>query len=88
MEWEDIVKGYQHEKGEYVVLSDEDFRLANVEATQTIDIQASSSNRAKIPPPYFETPVLPVRRRSAAARSTRCCAKRWHVRTPWPSASW
>ncbi len=38
MEWADIVKGYQYTKGDYVVLSDEDFRQANVKATQTIDI--------------------------------------------------
>ena len=38
--WDDIVKGYEYEDGEYVVLSDEDLRRANPEATQTIDIQA------------------------------------------------
>src|SRR5512134_918801 len=36
----DIVKGYQHQKGEYVVVSEEDIRQANVKATQTVDIQA------------------------------------------------
>jgi DNA end-binding protein Ku len=38
--WDDIIKGYEYSSGEYVVLSDEDLRRANVEATQTIDIQA------------------------------------------------
>src|SRR5262245_66559816 len=33
VEWDDVVKGYEHEKGEYVVLTDEDFRRANVEAS-------------------------------------------------------
>lgn len=36
--WEDIVKGYEYEKGQYVVLKDEDFRRADVEATETVDI--------------------------------------------------
>ena len=36
--WDDIVKGYEYEKDRYVVLTDEDFRRANVEATQTVDI--------------------------------------------------
>ncbi len=36
--WDDIVKGYEYSSGEYVVLSDEDLRRANPEATQTIDI--------------------------------------------------
>lgn len=38
--WENIVKGYEYTPGEYVVLSDEDLRRANVDATQTIDILA------------------------------------------------
>lgn len=37
--WEEIVKGYELESGEFVVLNDSDFLKANVEATQTIDIQ-------------------------------------------------
>ncbi len=55
VEWADIVKGYQYQKGDYVALSDEDFRQANVKATQTIDIQ-QFTDLASIPPEYFETP--------------------------------
>jgi DNA end-binding protein Ku len=36
--WEDVVKGYEVEKGRYVVLTEEDFKRADVEATRTIDI--------------------------------------------------
>jgi DNA end-binding protein Ku len=36
--WEQIVKGYEYEKGKYVVLKDEDFARVDVEATQTVDI--------------------------------------------------
>lgn len=36
--WDKIVKGYEHEKGQYVVLKDEDFARVDVEATQTVDI--------------------------------------------------
>lgn len=36
--WEQIVKGYEYEKGKFVVLKDEDFKRVDVEATQTIDI--------------------------------------------------
>ena len=57
VEWGDIVKGYQYEKGKYVALSDEDFRQANVKATQTIDIQ-QFTEQASIPPEYFETPYF------------------------------
>src|SRR5215203_2481092 len=53
--WDDIVKGYEYEKGRYVVLTEEDFKRANVEATQTVDI-VSFVNADEIPPIYFETP--------------------------------
>jgi DNA end-binding protein Ku len=55
VEWKNIVRGYQYEKGEYVVLNEEDFRRANVEATQTIDVHAFVDREA-IAPYYFETP--------------------------------
>jgi len=53
--WGDIVKGYEYEDDEYVVLSDEDLRRANVEATQTIDIVAFV-DAAEVPLTYYETP--------------------------------
>ncbi len=36
--WDGIVKGYEYEKGKFVVLKDEDFQRVDVEATQTVDI--------------------------------------------------
>lgn len=55
VEWNQIVKGYEYRKGEYVALTDEDFRQANVEASQTIDI-VSFVEQAEVPPEYFEMP--------------------------------
>ena len=55
VDWGDIIKGYEYKKGQYVALTDEDFRRANVEASQTIDI-VSFAERAAIPPEYFEMP--------------------------------
>jgi DNA end-binding protein Ku len=53
--WAEIVKGYEYDDDKYVVLSDEDFRRANVEASKTVDIQAFVDVK-DIPPLYFETP--------------------------------
>lgn len=53
--WDDIVKGYEYEKDRYVVLTEDDFKRANVEATQTIDI-LSFGDEDEIPSMYFETP--------------------------------
>jgi DNA end-binding protein Ku len=52
---QDIVKGYQYEDDQYVVVSEEDMRQANVEATQTVDIQ-SFVEAAAVPPYFFDTP--------------------------------
>jgi DNA end-binding protein Ku len=53
--WDDIVKGYEYTSGEYVVLSDEDLRQANPEATQTIDILAFV-DAEQVPLLYYEQP--------------------------------
>jgi DNA end-binding protein Ku len=55
--WEDVVKGYEYEDDKYVVLSEEDFRRANPEASKTVDIVAFVE-LADIAPQYFETPYL------------------------------
>jgi DNA end-binding protein Ku len=36
--WAEVVKGYEYEKGKFVVLRDEDFKRVDVEATQSVDI--------------------------------------------------
>lgn len=36
--WNDIVKGYELEKGNFVVMKDEDFEKANLKKTKTIEI--------------------------------------------------
>jgi DNA end-binding protein Ku len=59
VDWNNVVKGYEYEKGEYVVLTDEDFRRANVEASRTIDIQTFVPRDA-IAPYYFDTPYYLV----------------------------
>lgn len=53
--WEEIVKGYEYEKGKYVVLSDDDFKAAALESSKTIDI-LDFVPASEIDPRYFETP--------------------------------
>lgn len=36
--WDQIVKGYEYEKGKFVILKEEDFARVDIEATQTVDI--------------------------------------------------
>jgi DNA end-binding protein Ku len=51
--YEDIVRGYEFEKGDYVVLTDEDFRRASPRKSGTIDL-VSFSDAAEIDPIYYE----------------------------------
>src|SRR5437762_4736628 len=53
--WDQIVKGYEYEKGKYVVLKDEDFQRVDLEATQTVDIQ-DFVEVDEIDPMYFYKP--------------------------------
>src|SRR6184192_4659077 len=53
--WDQIVKGYEYEKGKYVVLQDEDFQRVDIEATQTVDIQ-DFVDLDDIDPIYFYKP--------------------------------
>lgn len=53
--WEKIVKGYEYEKGQFVVVTDEDFEKAAPEASQTIDI-TDFVELQEIDPIYFDKP--------------------------------
>ena len=53
--WEQIVKGYEYEKGKFVVLSEKDFQRVDLEATQTVDIQ-DFVDVEQIDPMYFYKP--------------------------------
>ncbi len=53
--WEDLVKGYEYEKGQFVVLTKDDFKTAALEKTKTIDI-LDFVDPKEIDERYFETP--------------------------------
>jgi DNA end-binding protein Ku len=53
--WEDLVKGYEYAKGQFVVLTKDDFKTAAIEKTKTIDI-LDFVDPKEIDERYFETP--------------------------------
>jgi DNA end-binding protein Ku len=55
--WDRIVRGFEYEPEEYVVLSDEELRRANARATQTIEI-FEFVDRDAIEPVYFDVPYF------------------------------
>jgi len=57
--WEDLVKGFEYEKGHYVVVTKEDFRAAALEKTRTVDI-LDFVKAEEIDDRFFETPYYLV----------------------------
>jgi DNA end-binding protein Ku len=53
--WDQIVKGYEFEKGKFVVLKDDDFKRVDVEATQTVEI-IDFVSLSEINPMFFHKP--------------------------------
>jgi DNA end-binding protein Ku len=60
--WDDLVKGYEYEKGRFVVLTKEDFQAAALEKSRTVDILDFVKSE-EIDERFFETPyyVLPAK---------------------------
>ncbi|PJD94011.1 MAG: Ku protein [Parachlamydia sp.] len=55
--WSDIVKGYPSEKGDYIVMTDEDIQKAIAEKSNLIEI-LFFTNQSEIDPIYFEKPYI------------------------------
>src|SRR2546425_12612933 len=68
----DIVKGYEYEKGRFVVVTDEDFERAGVAGTHTIEIRdfvpAGDIDFAYFEMPYWLVPDGPGRKAYALLR--------------------
>lgn len=57
--WKDIVKAYEYDKGNYVVVEQEDIRAAAPESHETVEVEAFIERDA-IDPRYFEKPYVLV----------------------------
>src|SRR5438876_1392931 len=57
--WQDLVKGFEYEKGRFVVITKEDFQAAAVEKTRTVDI-LDFVKAEEIDDRFFETPYYLV----------------------------
>ena len=55
VEYADLVRGYEYEKGQYVTLTDEDLKSVHPEATQSVEI-VEFVELDEINPMYFDTP--------------------------------
>jgi DNA end-binding protein Ku len=70
--WDQIVKGYEHEMGKFVILKEEDFQRVDIEATQTVDItrfvKLEEVNPIFFHKPYFMEPQKGGRHHRQGAR--------------------
>lgn len=57
--WKDIVKAFEYDKGNYVVMEKEDFKKAAPESAESVDIEAFI-DPVEIGPEYFEKPYYLV----------------------------
>jgi DNA end-binding protein Ku len=57
--WENIVKGYEYDENEYVLLGDADFKQADIKATQTVELQ-DFVRAEEIEGMYFDKPYYLV----------------------------
>jgi DNA end-binding protein Ku len=74
VDWNDLVRGYEYEKGRFVVLTKEDFEAAALEKTRTIDIldfvDATQIDDRFFDKPYYVTPAAGGDRAYALLRET------------------
>jgi DNA end-binding protein Ku len=96
--WGEIVKGYEYEKGRFVVITDDDFEKARVPATQTITITdfvpATDIDSIYFDHPYYVAPAgkpgtkayassATRSRRPDASVSARSCCASASTSSPW-----
>jgi DNA end-binding protein Ku len=55
--WNDIVKAFEYEKGNYVVLEPEDIKSAGVVGKEAVEVEAFV-DAASIPPQFFDKPYI------------------------------
>jgi DNA end-binding protein Ku len=55
--WEEIVKGYEYEKGRFVVITDSDFERVALKSTQTVEIK-EFVDLEEIDPMFFDEPYF------------------------------
>jgi DNA end-binding protein Ku len=73
IEWNDVVRGYEYEPDEYVVLSDEELNRVNVKATESIEIlefvPSDSIDSVYFDAPYYIEPMKKASKSYALLRA-------------------
>lgn len=69
--WHDIVKAYEYDKGNFVVLEEKDFKAAAVESSQTIEIETFVHANA-IDYIYFDKPYYLIPEKKVAKDMCYC----------------
>lgn len=65
LDWDELVKGYEYEKGKWVTISDEELEALELDSLRTIDV-VNFAPLDQIDPLYFDKPYYVVPEESAA----------------------
>ena len=90
VEKDDIGRGYEYAKGQYILVEDAEIEKIKIESTHTIDID-SFVPRSEIDDRYLDEPVLSSRRPTRSGRrlsrssATPCARRRWWGWRAWCS---
>ncbi len=84
VDWKDIVKGYEYEKGKFVVLKEEDFKRVDLEAAAQRSTSWISSNSGKSIRVISRSPIT-LNRKKAAIRPTLSFGRRCPKPKRWGS---
>ena len=83
MPWSETVRGYEYAKGEYVMLTEEDFEKLPLPSKHTIELSAFVEGR-EIDPVFYERSYY-LEPGSGRRSRTRFCCARWRRRSSPPS---
>jgi DNA end-binding protein Ku len=84
---EDIVKGYQYEPGQYVIVNDEDFDKVRLKSTKVIEIEGFVSSE-EVHPTLFDAPYFIGPDGEVAAKLMHCFRKPSARRGALALAAW
>ena len=76
IEREDVLKGYEYERGRFVTLTKEELKALDIESSRIVDLDTFVP-RADVDPVYFDTPYYVYPEGPVAAEAFRVSARRW-----------
>jgi DNA end-binding protein Ku len=85
VEREEVVKGYEFDRGQFVTFTLQELKALDVESSRTIDL-TTFVPRADIDPVYFNAPSYVHPDGAVASEAFTSSARRWRI-PAWPGSA-